>query len=164
MTAQAYGELKPGSSHVHACIRNVGSKDITLPAKTTIGEITAAKVIPANLALKVKGITIQQELAVYDSKELDQSILGKLDLLVLVICNNDDKKSAKAQLHEYSSIFAKDDMDLGKTSVVKHSIKLSDLVPFKERYRQIPPGLYHEVRDHIKDIDHVNVLGLALLC
>ena len=45
--------------------------------------------------------------------------------------DDDDKKDAKALLLEYSSIFAKDNMKLGKTSVVKHSIELSALYILK---------------------------------
>ena len=63
--------VKPGPSCVLACIRNVGSQEIILPAKSTIGEISAANVIPAKLAPKVNGITIQQESVFGDSKEID---------------------------------------------------------------------------------------------
>ena len=46
------------------------------------GEITATNLIPAYLASKVKGITIQQESVVDDSKETDQSPLEIFDLQV----------------------------------------------------------------------------------
>ena len=42
------------------------------------------------------------------------------------------------------------DMDLGKTSLVKDSIRLTDNTPFKEHYWQIPPSIYEEVRGHPK--------------
>ena len=35
---------------------------------------------------------------------------------------------------EYTGIFAMSDMDLCKTSLVKHSITLTDNTPFKEHY------------------------------
>ena len=47
---------------------------------------------------------------------------------------------------EFSCIFSQDDLDLGKTSIVKHSIKVNDPVPFEEWYRCIPPGMYDEVK------------------
>ena len=43
-------------------------------------------------------------------------------------------------------------MDLGKTSVVKHSIKLTDPTPFKEHYQYIPPGMYNEVKAYIQEM------------
>ena len=33
-------------------------------------------------------------------------------------------------------------MDLGRAANVKHHIILTDPIPFKERYRRIPPQLY----------------------
>ena len=35
-------------------------------------------------------------------------------------------------IHEFACIFSQDDLDLSKTSIVKHSIKVNDPVPFKE--------------------------------
>ena len=53
---------------------------------------------------------------------------------------------------EYVCIFSWNDLDLGKTSLVKHSIKLTDPTPFKECYRCIPPGIYEEVMAHIQEM------------
>ena len=36
---------------------------------------------------------------------------------------------------EYQHLFALNDLELGKTSKVKHEIKLSNPMPFKGRYR-----------------------------
>ena len=37
-------------------------------------------------------------------------------------------------LTDYGAVFAENDMDLGKTSLVKHKITLTDDRPFKESY------------------------------
>ncbi|VDI45425.1 Hypothetical predicted protein [Mytilus galloprovincialis] len=42
--------------------------------------------------------------------------------------------------------------DLGFTTLVEHEIKLTDNIPFKEPYRRIPPSLYEEVREHLKEM------------
>ena len=42
--------------------------------------------------------------------------------------------------------------DLGRTDFVKHKINLTDDMPFKDPYRRIPPGLYEEVRQHLKEM------------
>ena len=52
----------------------------------------------------------------------------------------------------YSDIFSKDEMDLGKTDLVKHHIALTNYTPFKDKYRRIPPHLYEEVRSHLKEM------------
>ena len=36
--------------------------------------------------------------------------------------------------------------------MVKHNIKLTDDTPFKEPYRRIRPGLFEEVRMHLKEM------------
>ena len=42
--------------------------------------------------------------------------------------------------------------ELGRTSLVQHEIKLSNNVPFKERYRRIPPHQYEEVQKHLQEM------------
>ena len=49
-------------------------------------------------------------------------------------------------------------IDLGKTSIIKHSIKLTNPTPFKECYRHIPPGMYEEVKTHIQEMLDVGAI------
>ena len=44
------------------------------------------------------------------------------------------------------------DLDLGKTALIKHKIRLTEQTSFKERYRQIPPHMYNDVRAHIQEM------------
>ena len=44
--------------------------------------------------------------------------------------------------------FSKSDLDMGRTNLVKHHIKLKDPIPFKEAYRRIPPQMCDEVKAH----------------
>ena len=61
-------------------------------------------------------------------------------------------------IHEFACIFSQDDLDLEKTSIVKHSIKVIDPVPFKEQYRHIPPRMYDEVKVHIQGMLDVGAI------
>ena len=45
----------------------------------------------------------------------------------------------------FHHLFALDDLEWGKTDLVKHAIKLQNYTPFKEWYRCIPPHQYDEV-------------------
>ena len=47
---------------------------------------------------------------------------------------------------------------MGHTSVVKHKIKLDNYTPFKERYCRIPPNLFDEVRNHLKEMLEIGAL------
>ena len=61
---------------------------------------------------------------------------------------------------EYASIFARSDMDLGKTSLVKHSTRLMDNTPFQECYWQMPPSMYKEVWEHLKEMLEMGIIWL----
>ena len=58
----------------------------------------------------------------------------------------------KKLLEEYQHLFALNLKELGRTSLVQHEIKLSNNIPFKERYRRIPPHQYEEVRKHLQEM------------
>ena len=47
---------------------------------------------------------------------------------------------------------------LGKRSIAKHSIKLTDPTPFKECYQCIPPGMYDKVKMHIQEMLDVDAI------
>ena len=47
--------------------------------------------------------------------------------------------------------FTKNDLDMGRTNLVKH-IKLTDPLPFKEAYKRIPPQMYDEVKAHVQEM------------
>ena len=71
--------------------------------------------------------------------------MDKIDLTGLRDWNLDEQKEAWELITKYASIFAMSNVDLGKTSLVKHSIRLMGNTPFKEHYWWIPPSMYDEV-------------------
>ena len=78
-----------------------------------------------------------------------------LDLIDLSGLENWPEKlqhEAKEMLKRNAKVFSKDDMDMGRTNLVKHHIKLTDPVPFKEAYRRIPPQMYDEVKTHLQEM------------
>ena len=64
---------------------------------------------------------------------------GTLDLSGAQACADQERQEIRDLLTEYHDLFSLDDLELGKTSLVKHSIKLTNETPFKERYQRIPP-------------------------
>ena len=63
----------------------------------------------------------------------------------------DLQEKAKDMLRRNASIFSKHDLDMGKTNLVKYNIMLTDPIPFKEKYRKIPPQMFSEVKAHLKE-------------
>ena len=61
-------------------------------------------------------------------------ILSKVDLSGKADWDPANQHEARNLICEYTSIFSHNDLDLGKTILVKHKIKLADPTPFKEQY------------------------------
>ena len=55
-------------------------------------------------------------------------------------------------LGKWKHIFSTGPTDLGFTDLIEHEINLVDETPFKEPYRRIPPALFEEVRQHLKEM------------
>nr|KAG5712759.1 hypothetical protein BaRGS_029814 [Batillaria attramentaria] len=55
-------------------------------------------------------------------------------------------------LHRFPDCFSKGDLDVGFTAKVLHDINLTDNVPFKQRHRRVPPGMFDQVRDHLQQL------------
>ena len=66
------------------------------------------------------------------------------------------KSKIKKVFEDYNDVFDLNPLELGRTSLVKHTIKVIDPKPFKERYRRIPPHQYEEVRKHLKEMEAVS--------
>ena len=81
-----------------------------------------------------------------------EDIIQKLDLSGIDDWDPQLQQEAQDLICQYACIFSQNGLDLGKTPVVKHSIKLNDPTPFKEHNQCIPPGIYNEVKAHIQEM------------
>ena len=66
-------------------------------------------------------------------------IMGQLNLQGLEKWPKEEQDQARKLLVKWEHLFACSNLDLRKTSLIKHQIKLTDWMPFKEHYRS-PPG------------------------
>ena len=85
-------------------------------------------------------------------------LFSKLDLLGIDEWSEENQQAVHDLMVEYQHLFALNDLELGCTSQVKHSIKLDDTKPFKDRYRRIPPQQFEEVRNHLQDMLKVGAI------
>ena len=174
-----YMVLKPGSSHVSVGTRNISCQCITVPAKTVIAKIAAANVVPHSYAPNVNNEQLQKlsklgsENILINGKntepeipletppltpEREQLLFSKIDLDGIKDWTDDLKTKTQQLFKEYAHIFALESLDMGHTSLVKHKIKLDNYTPFKERYRCIPPNLFEEVKNHLKEMLQVRAI------
>ena len=69
----------------------------------------------------------------YDQEQIDK-LFSKLDLSGSDSWTEKQKQMVQECIIKHNRVFAVDDLELGKTDLVKHEIKLDNYVPFKERY------------------------------
>ena len=80
----------------------------------------------------------------------------KLELSGYESWTEENKERALNLLAEYCDIFALEDGEMGCTEATEHKIEVTDLKPLKERPRNIPSGVFDEVKDHL---DHMLDVG-----
>ena len=132
-------------------LQNLSGREVTLEPHTEVDKISAANKVPPTLTPKVIEENIpddeddekiqcksaQVELSNSKSKQdkVDsEEILLKVDLLGITDWDLAEQCEDHNLIHEYVCIISKNDLDLGKTLIVKHMIKLMDSTPFKECY------------------------------
>ena len=89
-----------------------------------------------------------------NSEEEDDGswILKLIDLTGLEDWPEHLQIEAKEMLKRNAKTFYKTDLDMRRTNLVKHHIKLTDLVSCKEAYRRIPAQMYDEVKAHMQEM------------
>ena len=166
-----YTVLKPGSSRVSVGLRNHSCHKITIAAKSIVAKIKAANVVPHSLAPNVEIEDDQHQNQDQKNKnhcstheipkltpEKEKFLFDKIDLSGADGWDPKLVEEAKQLFREYAHIFALESLDMGHMSMVKHEIKLDNYTPFKERYRRIPPHLFDEVKNHLKEMMEVGAI------
>ena len=125
---------------------------IVIPAKTVVGQVAPANQVP----LVVHPTRTAEETA---TKAPEGWVLEALDLQSLKEWPESEQKQARELLLKWEHLFACNNLDLGKTALIKHKIRLMEQTPFKERYRCIPPHMYDDVRAHIQE-----TLDIGAIC
>ena len=168
-TIPAYTYLKSNSRSVHVGLRNMSCRTVSLNKGTVVAELSPANAIPKMLAPKLASCQLEfaknqdvksDELEFVNltnsqlklTKEQRDRIFSKLDLTGYDNWTQDQRDVMNATIERYHHIFAVEDLELGRTDLVKYEIKLTNYVPFKERYRRIPPHQYEEVRKHLDEM------------
>ena len=152
MSVSSKSELLPHNSRVKVMLRNLSAKSVKVPAKTTLGEVSACNVVPPIWGPEPEAVPEKTDTEKPWTKEM-QDLFEQLGLNEPKDwMTEEDVLEAKRLVQKFHTIFSKHDLDLGKTYQVKYKIKLTDSTPFKERYRRIPPSQYEAVRKHLQEM------------
>ena len=144
-SAQVIHADTESTSRVHVAIHNLTKSDVTIPAKTTIGQLE--KVCVAKLEGEV------MDLGEGSSNMDDTIFLERFNFSKMTVpLSEEERTDLQKLLLKHKAIFAQGDMDFGRTNLVEHEIKLSDNQPIRERYRRIPPAMYEEVKQHLREM------------
>ena len=171
-TVPAYSYIKSRSQRVTIALRNLSCRMVVLPKGAVVAKLSPANKVPDMLAPEF----VDCEPKVADEESLRNCKLGlakstnssnnnneteefridklftKLDLSGYDHWSKNQRKAVNECIERYHHIFAVEDLELGKTDIVKHVIRLNDYTPFKERYHQIPPHQYEEVRKYFSEM------------
>ena len=151
--------MRPGSKRVSVALRNLSEKVQTLKKRTIIVSVKAANLVPPKLAPRYtnKNNSNNNEKPQL-TPERAEKLFSKLNLEGAEEWGPNIQARLSRVFKDYHHIFALDDLKLGRTDMVKHVIRLDNKVPFRERYRRIPPHQYEEVKNHLKEMLEIGAI------
>ena len=151
-----YTELRKGSKKVVVVVWNHTAYPQTLQKKTPVARAILIQLLPETPKpgslpvpdevcpdLQTPKLMIRQR----HGKLFDELDLSGLDLWAPELADK-----ARWLLDEYHDVFSLDPMELGCTHSTEHTRKVTDDTRFKEHFRQIPPPMVEEVKNHLKEM------------
>ena len=154
----AFYDLKPGVSNqkldIH--LKNMSLKEITLQPQSKICDVyRATQLLPEFVhSLDVSQQSIVQTKESSSKPDFTDQFTSQLRTNL----STEQVIEVKDLLRKWKSTFSQHDLDLGKTSIGKHHIHLTDNIPFREKYRRIPPAMVEEVRQHLNEMLELGVI------
>ena len=151
-----YTELRKGSKKAVVVVQNNTAYPQTLRKKTPVAR--AISVLPVPEPPKPKSLQVEDVACsdLHTPKLMIRQRCGKLfdelDLSGLNSWAPELADEAHQLLAEYHDVFSLELVELGCTHSTKHTIKVTDDTPFKERFRWIPPLMVEEVRNHLREM------------
>ena len=136
-------ESNSTTASVQIELTNLSEKYVIVPEKTILCQLVqVTPVFPSEMSAQISKLSSTESTSTDD-------FLKNFDLNHL---EAEEQDQAKTFLTQWSHVFAQHSLDLGHTDKVKHHIHLNDDIPFKDKYRTIPPSMYEEVRRHIQEM------------
>lgn len=166
-------ECKGGEPRRCAVVEKLEKETSWLPARTLVGptqetfmpvlnptneEIMIKKGTSVGLCEEISWLRTCSNFSGNVTKECKDEQISKL----LEDCQQDltrtQRERASNLLVNYLDLFSKGDNDIGRTSLVKHTINTGDEIPIRQRPRQVPLAREHEVEGMILDMEKNNVI------
>ena len=141
-----------GKSRIPVRIYNMTAKVVYLKPRSVLCGLSEVNVM-RHADLVGTDNTVDSE-----NKESDTGkILEKLGI-ELSNLTPEIKGKLETLICKWKSVFSTGPTDLGFTTLIEHEIHLTDDVPFRQPYRRIPPSMFDEVREHIREMLDAGVI------
>ena len=125
--------MRPGSKRAAVALRNLSEKPKVLNKGTVVAKIQAANIIPPKLAPKYTNTnTNNANQSSEPTPDRIEKLFSKLNISGADEWSEENWLKLRQLFIKHHHIFALDDLELSKTNMVKHVIKLSDDKPFQE--------------------------------
>ena len=173
-TVKTYTYVKRNSQRVPLVLRNDTSREIVLTKGMRIASLSPAnleKPVSKDWEARVQKSVLESERPIVlkntvlgngkpdpPSPERLEKLFSKIDLSGMGDWLDSQKDKVNQLMKDYHNLFALEDKEMGKTSLVKHKIKLTDSKPFKLRHRRVPPHEYQEVKAHLKEMEEIGAI------
>ena len=120
-----YSYMRPGSKRAAVTLRNLSEKPQVLKKGTVIARVQAANIVPPKLAPRFTNVNTNNA-----NKSSEPST--KLNISGADEWSEENRLKLRQLFIKHHHIFALDDLELGKTDMVKHVIRINDEKPFQE--------------------------------
>ena len=132
-TVPSYSYMRPGSKRAEVALLNLSNKPVILRKGTIVATVKAGNKVPPMLAPKIhKEKESKKEQIPEKTPARIEKLFNKLDLSGMNGWSQSQKQQMKQVFEDYHHLFALEDLELGKTDLVKHVIKLDNPQPFWE--------------------------------
>ena len=130
--------LAPGTSRLSLEVKNHGKQAVKIPAKTILCNLQQCSVVSLDeLNDADSAVSLIDQ---FDWEDMSVHLTGlQIDV-------------AKDLIDRCDIAFSHHELDLGRNFKTKHPIPMHDASPFKLPYHRIPPSMFEEVRNHLKEM------------
>ena len=71
---------------------------------------------------------------------------------------NEQQQQSARDFYNGISVSVCNELELGKTSLAQHDIKLDDMTPFKEQHQRIPLHQYEDIKKHLQEMLEIRAI------
>ena len=132
-TVPSYSYMRPWSKRPEVALLNLSNRPVIFKKGTIVGTVKAGNKVPPMLAPRIhKEKEFKKKQIPEKTPARIEKLFNKLDLSGIMRWSLSQKQQMKQVFENYHHLFALEDLELGKTDLVNHVIKLDNQQLFRE--------------------------------